>query len=59
LRAIDESCFQVGGEEAWLWIAVEPYRRKALGVYVSMHRNTLVAELILAQLKAKYEAHLL
>lgn len=52
--AIDESWFQVGGHEAWLWIAVEPYERKVLGVYVSRHRNILVAELILAQLKAKY-----
>lgn len=52
--AIDESWFQVGGQEAWLWIAVEPYRRKVLGVYVSRHRNILVAELILSKLKAKY-----
>jgi transposase-like protein len=26
--AVDESWFQIGGEEAWLWIAVEPYRRR-------------------------------
>jgi putative transposase len=52
--AVDESWFQIGGEEAWLWIAVEPYRRKILGVYVSRHRNILVAELILSKLKAKY-----
>jgi len=35
-------------------IAVDPYRRKVLGVYVSRHRNILVAELILSKLKAKY-----
>jgi transposase-like protein len=52
--AIDESWFQVGGHEAWLWIAVEPHWRKVLGVYVSRHRNILVAELILSKLKAKY-----
>jgi putative transposase len=52
--AIDESWFQVGGQEAWLWIAIEPHRRKVLGVYVSRHRNILVAELILSKLKAKY-----
>jgi transposase-like protein len=42
--AIDESWFQVGSEEAWLWIAVELYRRKFLGVYVSRHRNVLVRD---------------
>ena len=45
---IDETMIQVGGNEAWLWIAIEPVRSTVLGVYLSRHRNMLVAESFLA-----------
>jgi transposase-like protein len=41
---------QVGSDEAWLWIAVEPIHRQILGVYISRHRNILVAESFLSSL---------
>jgi len=45
---IDETMIQIGGNEAWLWIAIEPVRSTVLGVYLSRHRNMLVAESFLA-----------
>jgi transposase-like protein len=48
---IDETTIiQVGSDEAWLWIAVEPIHRQILGVYISRHRNILVAESFLSSL---------
>ena len=48
---IDETMIQVGGgNEAWLWIAIEPVRSTILGVYLSRHRNMLVAESIIPAL---------
>jgi len=41
---IDETQIQIGNSEAWLWVAVEPVHRAVLGVYISRHRNILVAE---------------
>ena len=36
---------QIGSDEAWLWVAVEPIHKQILGVYISRHRNNmLVAE---------------
>jgi|SRR5918995_1200326 putative transposase len=47
---IDETMIQIGGNEAWLWIAIEPVRSTVLGVYLSRHRNMLVAEAFLSSL---------
>ena len=48
---IDETTMiQVGSDEAWLWIAVQPIHRQILGVYISRHRNILVAESFLSSL---------
>jgi putative transposase len=44
---IDETMIQIGGNEAWLWIAIEPVHSTILGVFLSRHRNTLVLELFL------------
>jgi len=41
---IDETIVQIGNTDAWLWVATEPIHHKILGVYISRHRNMLVAE---------------
>jgi putative transposase len=41
---IDETQMQIGGNEAWLWVAIESIHRAILGVYISRHRNMLVVE---------------
>ena len=42
---IDETQIQIGSTEAWLWVAVvESIHHKILGVYISRHRNIIVAE---------------
>ena len=55
---IDETQVQIGYDEAWLWVAVEPVRRTVLGVYVSRHRNMLVAESFLRSLVKLYGKHI-
>jgi putative transposase len=54
---IDETMIQIGGNEAWLWIAIEPVRITILGVYLSRHRNMLVAESFLSSLIEIYGRH--
>ena len=54
---IDESQVQIGGNEAWVWVATEPVHRTVLGVYISRHRNMLVAEAFLQSLVQKYGRH--
>jgi putative transposase len=42
---IDETMLQIGSSnEAWLWVAVEPIHKQILGVYISRHRNMIIAE---------------
>ena len=41
---IDETMVQIGADQDWLWIAVEPIHRQILGVYISKHRNMIIAE---------------
>jgi putative transposase len=48
---------QIGAEEAWLWIGVEPIHKQILGVSVSRHRNMIVAELFLRSLIRIYGRH--
>ena len=47
---IDETYIQIGCNEAWLWVAVEPIHKQILGVYISRHRNMLVTQLFLKSL---------
>ena len=47
---IDETRVQIGSDQVWLWIAVEPIHRKILGVYISKHRNMIIAESFLRSL---------
>lgn len=54
---IDETMLQIGSDEAWLWVAVEPVHKQILGVYISRHRNMLVAEVFLRSLIKLYGKH--
>ena len=55
---IDETLIQIGNTDAWLWIAVEPVHYRILGVYISKHRNMLVAESFLKSLINLYGKHI-
>ena len=56
---IDETMIQIGERnEAWLWIAIEPVRSTVLGVYLSKHRNMLVAESFLRSSIEIYGRHI-
>ncbi len=54
---IDETQVQIGRNEAWLWIAIEPVHKTVLGVYVSRHRNIMVVEAFLRSLIRLYGKH--
>jgi putative transposase len=54
---IDETMVQIGGNEAWLWIAIEPVHSTVLGIFLSRHRNMLVAESFLRSLVKVYGKH--
>ena len=49
---------QIGSGEAWLWVAVEPIHKQILGVYISRHRNMIVAESFLRSLITIYGKHI-
>jgi len=51
---VDETWVKVGSQEAWLWLAFEPYGRFFLGFYLSRTRNILTAELFLQSLIDRY-----
>ncbi|MBV9178623.1 MAG: DDE-type integrase/transposase/recombinase [Nitrososphaeraceae archaeon] len=48
---------QIGSNEAWLWVAIEPIHKQILGVYISRHRNMIVAEAFLNSLVRIYGKH--
>jgi putative transposase len=54
---IDETMLQIGSSnEAWLWVVVvEPIHKQILGVFISRHRNMLVAEAFLSLLIRMYD----
>jgi len=41
---------QIGGAEAWHWVAIEPIRWAILGIYMSRQSNILVVESFLKSL---------
>lgn len=51
---VDETRLQVGSEDVWLWVAVEPYTGKFLALELSNMVNSLVAWRFLARLRRKY-----
>jgi len=54
---VDETWLRIGSQEAWLWLAFEPYGRFFLGFYLSRTRNILAAELFLQGLIDRYGRH--
>lgn len=54
---IDETMIQIGSNEAWLWVAVEPIHKQILGVHISRHRNMIVAESFISSLIKSYGKH--
>jgi transposase-like protein len=54
---INETMIQIGDNEAWLWIAIEPVHSTILGVFLSRHRNMLVVESFLKSLMKTYGKH--
>ena len=51
----DKNMVQIGSaDEAWLWIAIEPIHKQILEVYISRHRNMIVAESLLRSLVKVY-----
>jgi putative transposase len=55
---IDETMIQIGDTNAWLWVALEPIHYRIIGVYISRHRNILVAESFLRSLIKLYGKHI-
>ena len=55
---IDETMIQIGSNEAWLWVSVEPVHMMVLGVHLSRHRNMLVVESFLRWLVKSYGKHI-
>ena len=56
---IDETMIQIGDtNDAWLWVALEPIHYRIIGVYISRHRNMLVAESFLKSLVNLYGKHI-
>jgi putative transposase len=41
---IHETQVQIGPNEASLWVAIERIHGRILGIYISRHRNMLIAE---------------
>lgn len=54
---IEETQVQIGHDEAWLWVAIEPLCKTVAGVYISRHRNMLVTELFLRSSVKLYGKH--
>jgi transposase-like protein len=55
---IDETMIQIGYNDAWLRVAIEPIHKMILGVYLSRHRDMLVAETFLKSLVKSYGKHI-
>ena len=56
---IDETMIQIRDTKAWLWVAIEPLQRAVLdGVYISRHRNMLVAVHFLYSIVEKYVVYI-
>jgi putative transposase len=54
---MDETSVKVGSFEACIWVAVEPIHRYVLGILLSVHQNTVIAQLFLKTLVEKYGKH--
>ena len=55
---IDETMIQIGSENCWLWVCIEPIRKSVLGIHISRERNMFVAEQFIRSLVEKYGKHI-
>jgi len=51
---IDETMIQIGSQNFWLWICIEPVHSSVLGIYLSEERNMIVAEKFIMSLVLRY-----
>ena len=54
---VDETMIQIGNENCWLWICIEPVHKSVLGIHISRERNMFVAEQFIRSLVEKYGRH--
>ncbi len=54
VAVVDETLIKVGGSYYWLWLAIEPERRKILFMALTQARNALIAPSILKELRRRY-----
>ena len=52
---IDEIMIQIGEQNFWLWICIEPVHKSVLGIHISKERNMFVAEQFIRSLVKRYE----
>ena len=55
---VDETMIQIGNENCWLWICIEPVHKSVLGIHISKERNMFVAENFIRSLVEKYGKHI-
>ena len=54
---IDETVNQIGNQNFWLWLYIEPVHRSVLGIHISEEINMFIAENFLRSLVEKYGRH--
>jgi len=54
VAVIDETAVNVGGKRYWLWIAIEPTRRKILAMALTKLRNSVISRSMLKEFKRRY-----
>ena len=55
--AIDETGIKIGNQDAWLFIAYEPFEQRILGLYLAWNANSIAVEMFLKELCRKYGKH--
>jgi putative transposase len=54
---IDETIIQIGNQNFWLWLCIEPVQKSVLGIHISEERYMFVAENFIRSLVEKYGRH--
>jgi transposase-like protein len=57
IHYIDETVIQIGNQNFWLWLYIQPVYRSVLGIHISEERNMFVAENFIRPLIEKYGSH--
>ena len=50
---------QIGEQNCWLWICIEPVHRSVFGIHISNERNMFVAKQFIRSLVTRYERHVI